>query len=269
MIEVAIVLDFLGPLKNLNPVLPCLTTGSVPEGCLSFISLHLAIFSCCIPFSSSLDPSLMIIPRVCFAIPLKNSRHSRLVASFIPSMTKHPVRHRALQSRQGANGVLPDNLTSDAAERKKDEDWRNFQEFCRGFDTSQWHGFNDDQLNDQTQWRQTLEHFHPNIRWEGDVPYYQAIKEDKQKRRWLQWEKVPILRPQDRSRYAEYKNRKRKDLDRTKSYVVWPPPVERAFEIGEYLYLAYRNRSDEPQLVSVFRLYWVRRKFTCAMRRGK
>ena len=85
----------------------------------------------------------------------------------------------------------------------------------------------------ESQWRSTLEAI-PGIRWEGNDPWYLAIKRRKGKE-YRQWDRVPILRPEERSRYETYKNRKRKDLNSTKEYVVWPPHLEQAFEIGRYL----------------------------------
>lgn len=85
---------------------------------------------------------------------------------------------------------------------------------------------------DDSQWRSMLEQL-PGIHFQGDDPWYLALKKDPvTKKYYRQWERVPIIRPQDQTRYRAYKQRKRKDLDKTKKYVVWPEHVERAFEIG-------------------------------------
>ena len=105
---------------------------------------------------------------------------------------------------------------------------------------------------DHGQWRAMLEEL-PGIHWQGNDPWYLADVYDKETRKWFKrWERVPIIRPEERERYDQskhdkglfdkrlpdqtrygvYKKRKRKDLSKNKDYVVWPAHVERAFEIG-------------------------------------
>ena len=93
-------------------------------------------------------------------------------------------------------------------------------------------GYNQIDSFDDSQWRHMLEQL-PGIHWQGEDPWYQALEKNKQTKKYCKvWRRVPIIRPQDQSRYAAYKMRERKDLDKNKNYVVWPAHVERAFEIG-------------------------------------